>query len=193
MDLPPPAGVPREQVPGPDASVRRARPADTDAIGAVQADTWRASYAGILPQATLDALEPEQLAAAWRSALTDPPTPRHALLVALAGSQVVGFAAVGPADPEEEGVGEIAAFVLAAEARGQGHGSRLLNAAADVLRENGFDHVVVWVLDGDEDRAAFLTGAGFVADGARRSLEVPGAPEGQLREQRLVAALSRPA
>ena len=193
MDLPPPARAPHEQVPGPDASVRRARPADTDAIGEVQAATWRASYAGVLPGPTLDALDPEQLAAAWRSALSDPPTPRHALLVALAGADVVGFAAVGPAEPVEEGIGEITALVLTAEARGQGHGSRLLNAAADVLRENGFDHVVVWVLDGDEDRAAFLIGAGFVADGARRSLEVPGAPDGHLHEQRLVAALSRPA
>ncbi len=190
MDLPPPTTQPRAQVPGPDASVRRARPADAAAIGAVQAQAWRASYADVLPAAALDALEPDRLAEVWASAITRPPTPQHALLVALAGPEVVGFAAVGPADPAQDGVGEVAALVVAEAAQHQGHGSRLLNAAADVLRESGFDHAVVWVLPGDDTRAAFLEAAGFVADGAERSLEVPGAPDGRLRERRLVAALT---
>jgi GNAT superfamily N-acetyltransferase len=199
MDLPMPSFGPPSQIPTADASVRSARPEDAPGMGRVQAAAWQASYAGVLPSDLLDRLDPTELAEVWRAALADPPTRSHRVLVALASGEVVGFAATGPSEGSEgnhlPAPGEVLALLVDPAARHQGHGSRLLNAAADRLRESGFDDAVVWVSEGDEARRDFLTAAGFAADGGTRTLELPGegVRPGTLREQRFAASLAPPA
>jgi ribosomal protein S18 acetylase RimI-like enzyme len=193
MDLPPPTIGPPPEIPVADASVRAARTGDAAGMGAVQAAAWRASYAAVLPAATLDALDPTAVAAVWRETLAAPPSSRHSVLVALASGAVIGFVATAPLEPPQDGVGEVAALVIHPDVQRAGHGSRLLNAAADRLRDNGFDHVVLWVTAGDEVRLHFLTAAGFQADGAIRTLDLTGDGSVPLREHRLVASLARPA
>ena len=84
-----------------DASVRVATPWDVDAVGAVQAALWREAYASLLPAEALDAATAEEFARVWRESLANPPSGAYRLLVACAGEEVVGFAAVGPsADPD---------------------------------------------------------------------------------------------
>jgi ribosomal protein S18 acetylase RimI-like enzyme len=178
--------------PGPlaDASVRRARPNDAPAVGMVQAVLFREAYAGRVPDDVVALFEPDAFARSWRESLTAPPEGVHRLMVACAGEQVVGLAAVGPSqDPDAAGAtGEVTVLGVHPEARRQGHGSRLLNASIDVLREAGADAVSLWVLADDEVLRAFLTASGFAPDGAYRDRVVSG--EGlTLREVRLSAGL----
>lgn len=187
MDLPTPRLRPPDRPPAADASVRAATAADAGGMGAAQAAAWRASYGGVLPADTVAALTPEALAEVWRDALVRPPSGAHRVLVALAADRVVGFTAVGPAGGDRPEVGELLALEVTPEAQRGGHGSRLLNAAADRLRDVGFEQVVVWVLDGDEVRLGFFTTAGFAPDGARRGFAPAGGAE--LHEVRLVATL----
>lgn len=178
--------------PAADASVRAATAADADAIGQVQAAAWRAAYRELLPADALAALEPTEIAEVWRDAIVRPPSGGHRVLVAVAAGQVVGFAAVSPADGAGPAVGEVAALVVAPGAEGAGHGSRLLNAAADRLREVGYDRVVVWALEADEVRRRFLTSAGFADDGGRRTFAIGPPGSAELTELRLAAALGDP-
>jgi GNAT superfamily N-acetyltransferase len=193
VDLPTPTFRPMGGVPSADASVRDATSADAPGIGQVQAEAWQSAYAGLLPPETLAALEPDALAEVWRDAIVRPPTGAHRVLVALAGGTIVGFVAIGPTEPEAANVGEVLALVVAPDAQGAGHGSRLINAAADRLRQVGMDQVVVWVLGDDDVRRSFLAGAGLAPDGTHRTLEVDGADgTAALREVRLVASLEVP-
>ena len=79
-------------------SVRPARSADAPAIARVQAVTWRTAYRGVLPAEVLDGWDEAAAADAWQAAITAPPTPGHAVLVALEHAVVVGFAAQGPSE-----------------------------------------------------------------------------------------------
>jgi GNAT superfamily N-acetyltransferase len=181
--------------PGPlaDASVRRARPNDAPAVGMVQAVVFREVYTGRVPDDVVAMFEPEPFARAWRDSLTAPPEGVHRLLVACAGEQVVGAAAIGPSqDPDAgAGTGEVTLLAVHPEARRQGHGSRLLNACVDLLREAGADAVATWLLSDDESGRAFLGASGFGPDGAYRDRVV--SPEGEtLREVRLTAGLAPP-
>ncbi len=176
-----------------DASVRTARADDVPAVGAVQAAVWREAYAEVLAPAVVDRFAPEAFAQVWRDALGDPPSPRHRLLVACAGPQVVGFVALGPsADPDaDEADGELLALGVNPEHRRSGHGSRLLNAAVDTLRVGDFRRCRAWVLASDESTRAFLAAAGLGPDGAFRDRVVD--PDGSVaREVRLVADLAEP-
>lgn len=179
-------------LPAADASVRAATAADAAAIGEVQAAAWRASYSDLLPSATLDALDPAGLAEIWRDAIVRPPSGTHRVLVAVAAGVVVGFAAVVPDADAGPEVAEIAALVVSPLAQRAGHGSRLLNASVDRVRDQGFERVVGWVLEADEVRRRFLADAGFAEDGARRSFATGGAAEprgGELSEVRMAASL----
>ncbi len=133
---------------------------------------------------------PEPSAAAWREALTSPPPGLHRLLVACAGDQVVGIAAIGPSqDPDTgQGTGEITLLGVHPDARRQGHGSRLLNACVDLLREAGALAVTAWLPATDETTRAFLGGSGLVPDSAFRDRVV--SPDGDtMREVRVGAGL----
>jgi ribosomal protein S18 acetylase RimI-like enzyme len=175
-----------------DASARVARPSDAPAVGLVQAAVWRAAYAHVLPQEVVERFDGASFARVWRDALSSPPSPRHVLLVGCAGEQVVGFVAVGPsvdADATETS-GEVLALGVHPDARRNGHGSRLLNAAVDTLRGKGFHSMSVWLLLDDEDTRAFLTAAGLSPDSAYRD-RVIDAGGTVAREVRLTADLSR--
>ena len=67
---------------------------------------------------------------------------------------------------------EIYEFRVQPDRIGQGHGSRLLQAAADTLVSDGFRTASTWVLQADLDVRRFLESAGWAADGARGELEV---------------------
>ena len=174
-----------------DASARIARASDAPAVGLVQAAVWRAAYGHVLSQDVVEQLDGPSFARVWRDSLSSPPSPRHVLLVACAGEQVVGFAAVGPCvDPDATKTsGELLALGVHPDARRNGHGSRLLNAAVDTLRGKGFDRVSTWILATDEATRAFLTAAGLSPDSAFRDrvIDVDGTVA---REVRLTADLS---
>jgi GNAT superfamily N-acetyltransferase len=175
-----------------DASARIARPSDAPAVGLVQAAVWRAAYGHALPPEVVEQFDGPSFARVWRDSLSHPPSSRHVLLVACAGDQIVGFAAVGPsvdADAAETS-GEVLALGVHPDARHSGHGSRLLNAAVDTLRSKGFDSVSTWILAEDEATRAFLLAAGLSPDSAFRDriIDVDGSVA---REVRLTADLSQ--
>ena len=91
-----------------DASVRIARAGDAPAVGLVQATVWRDAYAATLSPRCWSAFEGHAFARVWRTSLASA-QPRHEPLVACAGDQVVGFAAVGPSDDADadDGQGEL--------------------------------------------------------------------------------------
>lgn len=180
----------RDEGPLADASVRRARANDAPAVGLVQATVFREAYAGQVPDDVVARFEPEAFARSWRESLAAPPDGIHRLLVACAGDQVVGLCAIGPSqDPDAGGAtGEVTVLGVHPDARRQGHGSRLLNAGVDLLREAGAESVTLWLLAHDEGTRGFVAGSGFTPDGAYRDRVV--SPDGgTLREVRLSASL----
>src|SRR5437763_4019905 len=105
-------------------------------------------------------------------------------------SDLVGFAATGPADeaalaPGEAALGpDVAAITeLLVEPRWgrRGHGSRLLAAAVDLWRSDGFATALAWVYEQDPATRAFLTSSGWAPDGASRALDVDDLLVPQLR------------
>lgn len=173
------------------ASVRAARATDAPAIGVVQAAVFEAAYGEVAPAAAQVA--PAVLAGVWRRSLQAPPAGAIAL-VACAGEQVVGYAALAPStDPDApSGSLELLSGGVHPSAREAGHGSRLLQACVDTARETGAPLLLTWVLTVHEPVRAFLQSAGFGPDSARRERSL-GEGEPSVREVRLVTSLAEPA
>lgn len=164
-----------------DVSVGAAAPGDASEVTRVQAAAWRMAYADVLPSQLLATLDSASVTRVWLDAIMAPPTPRHRLLVAREGPEVVGFAALGPAsDLDLAGKHDAEFFDLCVDPdhAGAGHGSRLLNAAVDQLRDDGFRKAHAWVPGHaekqDDPLRAFLEASGWGASGAQRSLDLAG-------------------
>jgi len=157
-----------------DVSVRVAWTQDAAGIAAVQLRAWQQRYDELLPVLLEErGLDPQTHATAWQESLARPPEARRRALVALERVRVVGFTLTGPAtDPDADPAvdGEIGELTVDPDHLRQGHGSRLLQAAVDTLLADRFTRVTTWVDSTDDDARAFLTGAGWAADGASREL-----------------------
>jgi ribosomal protein S18 acetylase RimI-like enzyme len=162
--------------------VRPARAGDADSLVRVQVASWRCGYAGVVPSGLLASLTGDEAQAVWRDrwleAITNPPTSRHRVLVAVDGGpsrEVVGFVSTGPSTDADQWPGtdgELYELRVAPEQTGRGHGGRLLHAAADTLVEDGFHTVSFWALAADAELRGFLESAGWAPDGARGELDV---------------------
>jgi GNAT superfamily N-acetyltransferase len=125
--------------------------------------------------------------------MSKPGDARNRVLVALERNRVVGFAITGPAsDPDCDPVAdaELQELTLDPGERGKGHGSRLLQAAAETMQADRFTRAVTWVLAGDDALREFLTGAGWAPDSAHRELDLDGTGATLVKQVRLHTALS---
>ncbi len=164
----------------------------------MQVASWRCGYAGIVPEHVLGELTGDPAVAIWRErwreAITNPPTSRHRVHVAVedagvvedAGAEartsgtgvsrvVVGFASAGPATDADRWPGtdaELYELHVLPERTGHGHGSRLLHAVVGTLVEDGFHTASTWALEADASLRSFLESSGWAADGARAELDV---------------------
>jgi hypothetical protein len=171
--------------------VRAARASDAAGLARVQAASWSATLAELVPGEVLAELTSsaalDQFAQRWLEAIVSPPTSKHRVHVAVAepGSpEVAGFAAAGPATDEDLWAGtdaelyelhvlpELVSAAPAATDEPVGHDSRLLHAVADAFAEDGFRTAYTWALSGDESRIAFLSSAGWAPDGSTSNLDM---------------------
>jgi ribosomal protein S18 acetylase RimI-like enzyme len=136
--------------------IRRARPTDATAIGAVHVATWRTAYAGVLPDGYLSELSPLRQALGYEQAITDR-RHAHAVFVAVAKGEdapagaeeagtVVGFVSGGRARRDGFGSGEVETLYLLDDYRDRGVGRRLMRAMAAHLAAVGCRSVMLWVL-----------------------------------------------
>jgi GNAT superfamily N-acetyltransferase len=147
--------------------VRGVLAAELPAVARVRVASWRAGYAGLVPDSELAAIgEPERLDA-WverTAASTEVST-----LVALLDGEVIGFAAYGAERsdlaPAVAGRGEVYALYVHPDHWGVGAGHALMTAARAALRSRGDDAVSIWVLEGNARGIAFYRRQGFEPTG----------------------------
>ncbi|MFC4584573.1 GNAT family N-acetyltransferase [Sphaerisporangium corydalis] len=178
-----------------DVGVRAARREDVPAVTSTQIRAWRVAYRDVLPEGQLDQMTgpsaEEMWSHQWEEAVVAPPTRRHRLLVAVetedalaslasghgepGGQRVVGMASHAPAedpDLDPDTTAELLTLLVDPDHVRRGHGSRLLNATVDHLREDGVATVVTWAFADDKPMIGFLTSAGWGPDEAERVLDM---------------------
>lgn len=124
--------------------IREAVLEDADGIARVHVDSWRTTYKGIISDSYLDSLSYEQRAENWRRGIG-----HNILLIAEdANGNIVGFATGGKERTSNYDVdGELYAIYLLQEVQGQRIGSELMKAITELLKEQGYSSMLVWVLE----------------------------------------------
>jgi ribosomal protein S18 acetylase RimI-like enzyme len=154
--------------------VRDAEAEDARAIGALHVRTWRESYWGVLPDATVLRETVEGRAGFWRTHLhrlaLNPELRDESVVVAQgARGALVGFAWCGEArSPHTEWDGEIFMLYVLHAAQRRGVGRLLMTKAAANLIRRGFFRVGLWVLEDNGPARAFYEAMGGRPTGANR-------------------------
>jgi GNAT superfamily N-acetyltransferase len=136
--------------------VRRARPADVAAIGAVHVAAWRSAYPGILPDDYLSRLSAPRHASHYDRAIRAGVAVHVAtasgpdLSPAGGAARIVGFASARAGGTLAEG--EIETLYVLDDWRERGLGRRLIQAAAQQLRDQGCRSAFLWVLRDNPSR-----------------------------------------
>jgi GNAT superfamily N-acetyltransferase len=169
--------------PATEIEIRDARPQDAHAVADVHVRSWQAAYRGLLPEAYLEGLRPEERAARYQFGQLDRSEPAT-LLASDAGGRILGFATTAPArDADLEG-GELCALYVDPEIWGAGVGRALIGAARGRLLGEGFGEACLWVLAGNVSAERFYRADGWSADGTGRQEELGGVTVEELRYRR---------
>jgi ribosomal protein S18 acetylase RimI-like enzyme len=149
-------------------SIRPATVDDAAGIAAVHVQSWRSSYAGIVPQAHLDSLDVDARTKSWTKLLAPSESPHFHAVAVDEGERIVGFVDAGKnRDAPVEFRGELFAIYLLDEAKGTGAGNALFDAAASWLRENELAPFLLWVLKDNARARRFYAKAGGVVAGEK--------------------------
>lgn len=127
-------------------------------IAKVYVDTWRSTYAALLPHRVLLGMSYERQAREWSWVIRNRAEAQPVIVAAEANRGVVGFASFGlsrlgdrPAGGPfagngETNVGEIYTLYVRPEFQERGIGRRLLAAAFNAMVEKGYGCSFLWVL-----------------------------------------------
>ena len=127
--------------------IRRATLGDAAGIAKVHINSWKTTYAGIIPDEVLINLNNDERTTRWREILSDPDGKQAVFVVETDDGRIVGFASAEAergGDPIYEG--EISAIYLLKEYQRLGIGRRLFSIAAQELAARGFRNMLVRVL-----------------------------------------------
>ena len=163
-----------------------ATPEDARAVAEIHVDTWRASYASIVPPEYLASLSVERREAMWSECIA---TGVPELLLAKEARGVQGWLSFGQCRDEgsSKAEAEIWAIYVAPSSWSTGAGRLLWLRARELMLAQGFKSCSLWVFPQNDRAIKFYRAAGFAHDGsAPKSFELGGA---QLQEVRFVSQL----
>lgn len=126
--------------------IRQARLEDAPGIARVRVDSWRTSYAGIVPDEYLANLSYEKYENKWTNILSDSESKEFVFVAEDEQEQIVGFVAGGPErnnDPVYQG--ELYAIYLLQSCHHRGIGRRLTLAFVEKLAQEGMHSMLLWV------------------------------------------------
>ena len=155
--------------------VRAAIREDAASMARVHVDSWRSTYAGIVSAEYLAGLSYRNRESLWKQLLTSDRPGTSYFVAETAGDDIVGFANGGP---EREGDrtyrGELYAIYILEEYQRVGLGRRLVSCVTRRLLANGFNSMLLWVLEDNHPACRFYESLGGERVG-RKTVAIGGA------------------
>lgn len=154
------------------AIIGRATVNNASDVAKVYVDTWRATYAGIIPDRSLLGMSYERQAAEWAWLIRNRNDVQPVIVATEAKHGVVGMTSLGLSRPggrpsggpyAESRIGEVFTLYVRPEHQERGIGRQLLSAAFAALAELDCVRAMVWVLRDNPSRYFYerMGGAGI--------------------------------
>ena len=155
----------------PAVTIRPATREDIPAIARIINESWRAAYAGIVPQDYLDALSGEKKRRQLETGLDRFPEMAYHLLEL--DDAPVGAASLHPTrDADLPDAGEFSFFYLLPACWRSGYGTQLLDYVERAAKIRGFLRLCCWTLAENARAIAFYEKNGYRPDGAKQVVTI---------------------
>jgi ribosomal protein S18 acetylase RimI-like enzyme len=155
--------------------IRKAMMADARVLAAILNKSWQAAYREIIPAAELRRHTTMERRYRKMRELLNQPEP--GLYLATLRQQPCGMVMLGPSRDEDlADYGEIIAFYILPEFWGQGVAQQLMDFVLKRLKEQGYSHILLWVLKNNARARRFYEISGFSSDGRSRAEQFSNAP-----------------
>ena len=135
--------------------IRHAKEDDAQAIANIYVDTWRATYAGMLPDKVLIEMSTERQMVIWARAI------RHAqghaeekiLVMEQEPSGIIGVSSCGfNRDRNNYYDGEVYTLYVHPDYQNNGYGERMLARLFEIMINQGYANAIIWVLSSNPSR-----------------------------------------
>ena len=151
-------------------------------MAAVDVESWRAAYGGLLPPEYLESLDGTVRAEEWRRAIPNDTAEGRKRWFVTEGERVIGYALAGRPRGSTEGM--LYLLYTAPSAWGSGAGSALLESCAEFMRSLGLPRAVLWVVEENSHARRFYEREGWRPTGSRRTDDYGGLPVAALEYAR---------
>lgn len=143
--------------------IRHAREADARRMAEIYVDTWRDSYAGVVPDKVLLSMSVGSQSKSWTRAIK---RKRELIMVAEdTDAGVVGLSSGGNnRDRVSRYKGEVYTLYIAADHQNRGVGRKLLRGLFNALKDNDCGGAVIWVLASNPARFFYEAVGGIRTD-----------------------------
>lgn len=155
--------------------IRQAVLGDEDDLADVHVTTWQVAYAEIFPDGFLASLDRERRVIWWRQYLE-----RGDWAAVAVVDRVVGFC-VADASRDDDTWGEVFSIYVHPDHWDGGHGARLLRAGEQRLRDLGFSHAMLWVLEENFRARSFYERQGWTLGRPFRLEQIGGTQVAEVR------------
>jgi GNAT superfamily N-acetyltransferase len=166
-----------------ELEIRDARPADAARIAEINADGWRAAYAGMIDDDRLASIDVEEWARTVRGNLDQLAEGSFSLVAERDGEIAGSCFVVSPPRDEDLGPGfaELVAIYVDPRSWRQGVGTALLEAAHARAASSGSTEMSLWTLTKNAPAQAFYERHGWRPDGSEEVHPVAKAPAIRMR------------
>lgn len=136
--------------------IRKLLPTDDPyAVSAVYEQSWKSAYKGIIPQSYLDSIP----AGRWVTGIRQH---EQNCLVLIENGTIIGTSRISKSRWEAySDYGEIISIYLLPEYVGKGYGRALMDRAVEELKQAGYRHLLLWVLEENHRARRFYETYGF--------------------------------
>jgi GNAT superfamily N-acetyltransferase len=149
-------------------------------VARVHVRSWQIGYRGLLSDAYLSNLQPEDRAQRYTFGAVSPSSPRT--LVAVESGVIRGFATIAPAQDESRASpAELNALYVDPDCWGRGIGADLECAGRTALYQLGYRRAELWVLLGNLRAMRFYESQGWGNEATSRQAEVWGVTVTEIR------------
>src|SRR5690348_6505730 len=161
------------------SAIRQAVLGDARSIGRIEVETWRSTYAGMLPDRALLGMSVQRQTASWAGFLRHRPGDVFVAQAdrpeGAAAGRILGFGNCGPQRDQGFGfAGEVYTLYVAPESQGLGLGRQLLLALFGRLVHCGHRSALIWVVRANPARFFYERLGGKLV--LYRSIPLGGAP-----------------
>jgi ribosomal protein S18 acetylase RimI-like enzyme len=186
--------MPAETMVSMAVDVRRPVLRDVDELARINIDTWRAAYAGIVPETRLDSMDAGAYRLRWIENVTTG-RPGVEFRVAEVDGRLAAYAIAGPYRPQEDaepevvtGLAELYALYVDPPMQGRGAGTAVHDDVLHALAAQGNDEAALWVLVDNVAGRRWYERRGWRPDGALSSWSAGDRQLPELRMRRSLAA-----